>query len=143
MTSPVDYNAKAIAEFRANEGRVGGEWEGTPLLLLHHVGAKSGKDRINPVGYLGDHGRYLVIASNGGASRHPDWYYNLKKRPNVAIEVGTSTIDVTASEATGDERSRLFGKLANRYPHLSEFERETSRVMPVIVLTPREDVERT
>jgi deazaflavin-dependent oxidoreductase (nitroreductase family) len=143
MTSPVDYNAKVIDEFRANEGRVGGEWEGTPLLLLHHVGAKSGKERINPVGYLADHRRYLVIAANGGAPKQPDWYYNLKKRPDVAIEVGTSTIDVIASEATGHERSRLFRKLADRYPHLSEFERQTSRVMPVIVLTPREDVERT
>jgi deazaflavin-dependent oxidoreductase (nitroreductase family) len=143
MTSPVDYNAKVIDEFRANKGRVEGEWEGTPLLLLHHVGAKSGKDRINPVGYLDDHGRYLVIASNGGSPKHPDWYYNLKKRPDIAIEVGTSTIEVTASEATGDERSRLFRKLASRYRHLSEFERKTSRVMPVIVLTPHEDVERS
>jgi deazaflavin-dependent oxidoreductase (nitroreductase family) len=143
MTSPVDYNAKVINEFRANEGRVGGEWEGTPLLLLHHVGAKSGKERINPVGYLDDDGRYLVIAANGGAPKHPDWYYNLKKRPDIAIEVGTCTIDVTASEATADEQSQLFRKLADRYPHLSEFERKTSRVMPVIVLTAREDVERT
>jgi deazaflavin-dependent oxidoreductase (nitroreductase family) len=137
LTPPADYNAKVIAEFRANEGRVGGEWEGTPLLLLHHVGAKSGQDRITPMGYLGDDPGYLVIASNGGAPKHPDWYYNLKAQPNVSIEVGAGTIDVTATEATGEERELLFRRLAARYPQLSEFERKTPRAMPVITLTPR------
>jgi deazaflavin-dependent oxidoreductase (nitroreductase family) len=138
VTSPDDYNAKIIDEFRAHEGRVGGEWEGTPLLLLHHVGAKSGKKRVNPVGYLDDDRGYLVIASNGGAPNNPDWYYNLKAQPEITIEVGTRTTEVTAIEATGEERRRLFQRLADRYPQLSEFDRKTSRVMPVIVLAPRD-----
>jgi deazaflavin-dependent oxidoreductase (nitroreductase family) len=137
LTSPAEYNAKVIAQFRANEGRVGGEWEGTPLLLLHHFGAKTGKERINPVGYLGDDRRYLVAASNGGSARHPDWYYNLKAQPNVTIEVGADTIDVTATEATGEERELLFRRLAARYPTLSEYARKAPRVMPVITLTAR------
>jgi deazaflavin-dependent oxidoreductase (nitroreductase family) len=138
VTSPDDYNAKIIAEFRANGGAVGGDWEGTPLLLVHHIGARSGKDRINPVGYLDDERGYLVIASNGGAANNPDWYYNLKAQPNITIEVGGKAIDVTAREATGEEYRLLFRRLADRYTQLREFERKTSRVMPVIVLTPRE-----
>jgi deazaflavin-dependent oxidoreductase (nitroreductase family) len=137
LTSPAEYNAKIISEFRANEGRVGGEWEGTPLLLLHHVGAKSGKERVTPMGYLADDPRYLVIASNGGAPKRPDWYHNLKAQPNVSIEVGAGTVDVTAAEETGEERELLFRRLAERYTQLSEFERKTPRVMPVITLTPR------
>src|SRR5689334_16037856 len=128
--SPDDYNAKIIAEFRAYEGRVGGEWEGTPLLLLHHVGAKSGKKRVTPVGYLDDDQGYLVIASNGGAPKNPGWYHNLKAQPETTIEVGTRTTEVTAIEATGEERRRLFRRLSDRYPQLSEFDRKTSRVMP-------------
>jgi deazaflavin-dependent oxidoreductase (nitroreductase family) len=105
-TSPADFNAKVIDEFRANEGQVGGMWEGTPLLLLHNTGAKSGKSRVNPLAYLGDVGRYVVIASNGGAPSNPAWYHNLKAQPNVTIEVRTKTIDVVAREATGEERDR-------------------------------------
>jgi deazaflavin-dependent oxidoreductase (nitroreductase family) len=131
-----DYNAQIIDEFRANEGRVGGMWEGTPLVLLHHTGAKSGKNRATPVAYLSDGGRYVVIASNGGAPTSPDWYHNLKAHPNITIEVGTGTIDVVASEATGEERERLFRTQAERFPQLSEHEQKTERVIPVMVLTP-------
>ena len=81
-TSPADFNAQIIDEFHANDGRVGGMFEGTPLLLLHHTGAHSGKHRVNPVGYLIDGGRYVVIASNGGAPTNPNWYHNLKAHPN-------------------------------------------------------------
>jgi deazaflavin-dependent oxidoreductase (nitroreductase family) len=139
MTSPDEYNARIIDEFRANKGRVGGEWEGTLLLLLHHAGARSGVHRITPLGYLDDERGYLVIASNGGASTHPAWYHNLKAQPNITIEVGGRTIAASAREATGEERRLLFRRLADRYTQLYEFERKTSRVMPVIVLTPRED----
>ena len=135
---PADFNAKVIDEFRANDGRVGGVWEGTPLLLLHYTGARSGNERVTPVGYLGDGGRYLVVASNGGARTDPAWYHNLKAHPNVMIEVGTQTIDATAIEATGEERERLFRILAERYPQLNEHERKTDRVIPVIVLTRRD-----
>jgi deazaflavin-dependent oxidoreductase (nitroreductase family) len=138
-TSPADFDAKLIDEFRADQGRVGGAFDGTPLLVLHHTGAKSGKHRINPLVYLGDDRRYVVIASNGGASASPHWYHNLRAQPNVTIEVGAQTIDVVASEATGEERERLFRAQVERYPQLAEYERKVDRVIPVIVLTPSED----
>jgi deazaflavin-dependent oxidoreductase (nitroreductase family) len=138
-TSPADFNAKLIDEFRADQGRVGGVFDGTPLLVLHHTGAKSGEDRINPLVYLTDDQRYVVIASNGGAPTSPHWYHNLKAQPNVTIEVGTQTIDVAASEATGEERERLFRAQVERFPQLAEYERKVDRVVPVIVLTPGED----
>jgi deazaflavin-dependent oxidoreductase (nitroreductase family) len=135
-TTAADYNAKVIDEFRADEGRVGGIWEGTQLLLLHHTGAKSGASRVNPLGYLPDEPRYLIFASNGGAPSNPDWYHNLKAQPNTRIEVGSETIDVVAEEATGEEREHLFAKGAARFPDLAKHARKTDRVIPVIVLTP-------
>jgi deazaflavin-dependent oxidoreductase (nitroreductase family) len=136
-SSPTDFNAQIIDEFHANGGRVGGMFEGTPLLLLHHTGAKSGKSRINPLAYMSDGGRYVIFASKGGAPTNPDWYHNLKANPHVAIEVGSDTIDVDASEATGDERDRLFQAQAERAPQFAEYAEKTDRVIPVIVLTPR------
>lgn len=136
-TSPADFNARIIEEFHANAGRVGGMFEGSPLLLLHHTGAKSGKSRINPLAYQGDNGRYVVFASKAGAPTNPDWYHNLKAHPNVTIEVGTDRIDVVASEATGAERERLYRTQAERIPQFAEYEQRTERVIPVIVLTPR------
>jgi deazaflavin-dependent oxidoreductase (nitroreductase family) len=136
-TSPADFNAKIIDEFHASEGRVGGMFEGMPLLLLHHTGAKSGKSRINPLAYQSDEGRYVIFASKAGAPTNPDWYYNLKANPNVTIEVGTDKIDVLASEATGAERDRLFKAQAERVPQFAEYEKQTGgRIIPVIVLTP-------
>jgi deazaflavin-dependent oxidoreductase (nitroreductase family) len=135
-TSAEDYNAKLIVEFRANDGCVGGVWEGTPLLLLHHTGAKSGVSRVNPVGYLPDAPRYLIFASNGGATSNPDWYHNLKAQPSTRVEVGRETIDVLAEEATGEERERLFARGADRFPDLAKYARRADRVIPVIVLTP-------
>lgn len=135
-TSPQDYNARIIEEFRANQGRVGGQFEGATLLLLHHVGARSGQDRINPLVYNRDGDRYVVFASKAGAPTNPDWYHNLKANPEITIEVGTDTIEVTAEEATGDERDRLFGAQVERSPQFAEYQRKTERVIPVIVLTP-------
>ena len=135
-TSHGDYNEQIIEEFRANEGRVGGRFEGNPLLLLHHTGAKSGKSRINPLAYLSDGGRYVVFASKGGAPTHPDWYHNLKAHPNTTIEVGTDTVDVVASEATDDERERIFRIQAERAPQFAEYQKQTKRLIPVMVLTP-------
>jgi deazaflavin-dependent oxidoreductase (nitroreductase family) len=89
-----EYNAKIIAGFRSSRGRVGGTWEETPLLLLHHTGAKSGVSRVNPVAHLPDGSRFLIWAANGGAPNHPDWYSNLMARANARIEVGSETIDV-------------------------------------------------
>ena len=135
-TTAAEYNAKVIDEFRANEGRVGGMWEGTPLLLLHHTGARSGVSRVNPVGYLPDEPRYVIFASNGGAPSSPDWYHNLKAQPTTRIEVESETIDVVAEEATGEERERLFARGAERFPDLARHARRTDRVIPVIVLKP-------
>jgi deazaflavin-dependent oxidoreductase (nitroreductase family) len=142
MSSPTDitpdeYNAQVITEFRAKQGQVGGNWEGTPMILLHHVGAKSGETRVNPVGYLPNEGRYVVFASNGGAPTSPGWYHNLKARPSTCIEVGAETVDVFAEEATGEERERLFGLGAARFPQLGEHAQRTDRVIPVIVITAR------
>jgi deazaflavin-dependent oxidoreductase (nitroreductase family) len=135
-TTAAEYNARVIAEFRANDGRLGGVWEGTPVLLMHHTGAKSGVRRATPVAYLPtDHG-YLIFASNGGAPSHPGWYHNLKAQPNTRIDVGSETIDVVAEEATGEERERLFARGAERFPDLAAYTRRTDRVIPVIVLTP-------
>jgi deazaflavin-dependent oxidoreductase (nitroreductase family) len=130
------YNAKVIDEFRGNKGRVGGIWEGTPLLLVHHSGARSGASRLNPVGYLADESRYVIFASNGGAPSNPAWYHNLRANPRTEIEVGRDTIDVVAVEATGEERRRLFRRGAERFPDLAEHARKTDRDIPVIVLTP-------
>jgi deazaflavin-dependent oxidoreductase (nitroreductase family) len=136
-TSPADFNAKIIEEFRSNEGRVGDMFEGMPLLLLHHTGAKSGKSRINPLAYQSDGGRYVIFASKAGAPTNPDWYHNLKAQPNVKIEVGTETIDVLAGEATGEERERLYRTQAERIPQFADYEKTAGeRVIPVIVLTP-------
>ena len=137
-TSPADFNAQIIEEFRANEGRVGGMFEGRGLLLLHHTGAKSGTSRINPLAYLSDDGRYVVFASKAGAPTNPDWYHNLKAHPNATIEVGVDTVDVVASEASGEERERLYRTQAERIPQFADYEKQTERLIPVIVLTPAE-----
>jgi deazaflavin-dependent oxidoreductase (nitroreductase family) len=135
-TSPTEFNAKIIDEFRANEGRVGGMFESMPLLLLHHTGAKSGASRVNPLAYQADDGRYVIFASKGGAPENPAWYHNLMAHPQTQIEVGTDTIDVLAGEATGEERERLFRTQAERAPQFAEYEQKAGRVIPVVVLTP-------
>jgi deazaflavin-dependent oxidoreductase (nitroreductase family) len=137
MTTRAEYNAQVIDEFRASAGRVGGSWEGTPLLLLHHTGAKSGASRVTPVGYLRDGERYVVYAANGGAPSDPAWVRNLEAAPDTRIEVGSETIRVAAEAATGDERERLFAIGAKRFPQLAEYAREAGRVIPVIVLEVR------
>ena len=136
-TSPADFNARIIEEFRANDGVVGGMFEGMPLLLLHHTGAKSGQERINPLAYQRDGDRYVVFASKGGAPTNPDWLYNVRANPQVTIEVGTETIAAVASEAAGEERERLFRTQVENVPQFGEYEKQTDRVIPVIVLTPR------
>ncbi len=134
--TPTEYNAKIIDEFRANQGRVGGTWEDTPLLLLHHTGAKTGVSRVNPVAYLPDDPRYFIWAANGGAPKHPAWYQNLKTHPVTRIEVGGETFDVVAEEAAGDERDRLFAEAIEHYPQLADAANKTTCVIPIVVLTP-------
>ena len=135
-TSQADFNTQIIDEFRANDGRVGGMFEGMPLLLLHHTGANSGKSRVNPLAYKSDGGRYVVFGSKAGAPTNPDWYHNLKAQPDVTIEVGTQKMDAVAQEATGEERDRLYRMMAEQAPQFGEYEKKTSRVIPVIILTP-------
>jgi deazaflavin-dependent oxidoreductase (nitroreductase family) len=136
-SAPEDFNAKVIEEFRANAGRVGGPFEGAPMLLLHHTGAKSGKPRVNPLMYQSDEGRYVIFASKAGAPSNPDWYHNLKARPDVSIEVGSEQIEVSAEEAAGEERDRLFETQKRRAPQFAEYEQKTDRTIPVVILTPR------
>src|SRR5258708_40202055 len=110
-----DYNRRLIEEFRANGGKVGGMWEGTPLLLLTTRGAKSGERRITPMGYLPDGDRLIVWASNVGAPTHPDWYHNLVAHPEVTVEVGTETFDPIAVVTEESERDRLWTKAQGVY----------------------------
>lgn len=136
MSEVNDWNQKVIEEFRANEGRVGGNFEGKTLLLLHTTGAKSQQERINPVACIRDGDRLVVVASKAGAPTHPDWYYNVVANPLVTVEVGTEKIQVRASVAEEPERTRLFEKMIEVMPGFDEYRRKTTRVIPVIVLTP-------
>jgi deazaflavin-dependent oxidoreductase (nitroreductase family) len=131
-----DYNTKIIEEFRANEGRVGGPWAGTTLILLHHVGAKSRIERVTPLAYSaqGD-GRFAIWAANGGSPAHPAWYHNLKANPRVAAEAGPETFTVLAEELGGTARAQLWPKLVAQYPELGEVQAKTSRQFPVFMLT--------
>lgn len=138
MSSSDDWNTNVIAEFRKNHGKVGGYFEGAPLLLLHHTGARSGKVRVNPMMYLKDDNRYLVFASKAGADTNPDWYFNIKAHPDdLQIEVGDETINVHAEEITGPERDRLYTHQASIYPGFAEYQLKTKRVIPVIALVPK------
>jgi deazaflavin-dependent oxidoreductase (nitroreductase family) len=137
MSSMSDYNQRVIDEFRANGGEVAG-WGEVSLLLLHHRGAKSGVDRVNPVAYLADNGRFVIFASKAGAPTNPGWYHNLKANPQTTIEVGSDTVAVTAREASGDERERLFSTQMERAPAFAEYQAKTTRVIPVMVLTATE-----
>ena len=132
-----DWNALTIAEFRKNHGKVGGNFEGAPLLLLHTTGKRSGKMRINPVMYLKDGERYLVFASKGGADTNPDWSYNLKASPDMKIEVGDETIDVRAEEITALNVDALYGRQAAIYTGFADYQRKTKRIIPVVALTKR------
>lgn len=130
-----DWNKMVIAEFRANAGKVGGQFTGATLLILHSVGAKSGKTRVTPLVYqdLGK-GRVAVFASKGGAPTNPDWYHNLVANPRARVEIGAETFDVTASVARGEERTRIFTAQKERYPNFAEYERKTKRQIPVVIL---------
>ena len=137
MSSLGDYNQRIIDEFRANGGKPP-SWSGTSsILLLHHRGAKTGTDRVNPVAYLEDDGRYVIFASKAGAPTNPGWYHNLKANPETTIEVGSDTFAVRAAEVSGEERERLFAAQAERSPQFAEYQQNTDRVIPVVVLSPR------
>ncbi|MGI0085174.1 MAG: nitroreductase family deazaflavin-dependent oxidoreductase, partial [Nitrososphaerales archaeon] len=133
-----DWNAQTIAEFRKNHGKVGAQFEGAPLLLIHHTGARTGKIRVNPVMYLKDGDRYGVFASKGGGLTNPDWFHNLMPHPDdVQIEVGDDAIDVRAREIKGPERDRIFTRQSSLSPQFGNYEKRTKRIIPVIELMPK------
>src|ERR1700719_3629658 len=136
MSDRNDFNELNIAEFRAKHGRVGGPFEGAPLVVLHTVGARSGKPRTNIIMCLADGERYLVFASNNGADDNPAWYWNLKANSDARIEAGDDIVDVHATELQGAERDEKYALQAERYPGFAEYERMTSRIIPVVALTP-------
>ena len=136
MSDGNDFNERNIAEFRANHGRVSGPFEGAPIVLLHTVGALSGKPRTSIMMYLADGDRYLVFASNAGADDNPAWYWNLKANPDARIEVGDDIVDVHATELQGAERDDKYALQAERYPGFAEYQRMTARTIPVVALTP-------
>jgi deazaflavin-dependent oxidoreductase (nitroreductase family) len=132
-----DWNDKIIAEFRANQGEVGGNFEGFPLLLLHTTGAHSGAERVNPVAVQALADGWAVFASKGGADTNPDWYFNLLAHPAVSIEVGSETVPVVARVLAGAERSEVWEEQKRRAPGFAEYETKTSREIPVVKLTRR------
>ena len=135
MSNPNDWNKSIIEEFRANGGKVGGQFAGATLLLLHTTGAKSGQERVNPVVYTTDGDQLVVIASKGGAPTNPDWYYNLVANPQVTVEVNTEQFQAEATIPAEPERTRLYNQMATAMPGFAEYQRKTERIIPVVVLT--------
>jgi deazaflavin-dependent oxidoreductase (nitroreductase family) len=134
MSDVNDWNAKVIEEFRANEGRVGGQFEGSPVLLLHTTGAKSGLERVNPMMYLEQSGRLFVFASKAGADSDPDWFRNLVANPTVRVELGSQTFEAKAVVVRGEERDRIYAVQSKRYPGFAQYQASTTRVIPVVEL---------
>lgn len=134
MADGADFNSGVIAEFRANEGKVGGYFAGSPLLLLTTTGAKSGQPRTLPLVYTTDGDRIVIVASNGGADTHPAWFYNLQRHPETTVEVGTERFRAMATITEPIERRRLFDRHAARFPGFLDYEKGTERVIPVVVL---------
>jgi deazaflavin-dependent oxidoreductase (nitroreductase family) len=142
MSDPREWNAKTIAEFRANEGSVGGVFEGAPLVLLHHRGRTSGREYVTPTMYLPHDTEpdiIYVFATKGGAPTDPDWYRNLTAAGGATVERGTATYDVTVRDVTGSERDRIYAEQARRFPGFAEYERQTAgvRTIPVLELSLR------
>ncbi len=131
-----DRNQAIINEYRENGGKVGGRYEGKSLLLLHTLGAKSHSPRINPVAYVTDGDRYVVIASKGGSPNNPDWYYNVLANPLVTIEVGNKQMQAKADLTQEPERTRLYNKMTEMMASFADYKQKTDRVIPVFVLTP-------
>jgi deazaflavin-dependent oxidoreductase (nitroreductase family) len=129
-----EYNQRVIEEFRANGGKVGGPYEGAPLLLLTTTGARSGRLHTTPVMYLPDGDRLVVFGTKAGAPTHPDWYHNLRANPTATVEVGPERFDVRATITSGEERRRLFDRQAELRPQFAEYEAKTTREIPVIAL---------
>ncbi len=134
MNNPNDWNKQIIEEFRANGGKVGGQFSGANLLLLHTRGAKSNQPRINPLAYFKDGDNFVIIASKAGAPSNPDWYYNILAHPEVTIEVGTERFNAHATVPERQERDRLFARAVEQAPGFGKYQENTSRIIPVVVL---------
>jgi deazaflavin-dependent oxidoreductase (nitroreductase family) len=131
-----EWPSKIIEEFRANEGRIGGPFAGTPMILVHHIGAKSGIERVTPLACNPQpDGRFAIVASNGGSPAHPGWYHNLKANPRVTVEAGTETFTVLARELDDAARAELWPKLVAEFPDVGRHQARTVRQIPVFVLT--------
>lgn len=130
-----DWNTKIIEEFRANGGKVGGPFEGGTIMLIHHTGAKSGTERVNPVAYFPDGDRMVIVASNGGADKNPDWFYNLKANPRTTAEVGTETIPVETAELVDAEYDEVWPRLVAAMPGFGDYQTKTSRHIPLFAVT--------
>ena len=135
MSEPSGWNQKIIEEFRSNAGKVGGYFEGAPMILIHHIGARSGSERVNPLVYLPDGEDMIIAATKGGSPTNPDWYHNLKAHPRITVEVGSGTFPVEAREVTGEERAKLWSRLVAMRPGFAEYETKTSRAFPMFRLT--------
>lgn len=136
MTDPNDWNRKIIEEFRNNDGKLNGNFAGAPVLLLHTIGARSSKERVNPLMYQDLGGPLAVFATKGGAPTHPDWYYNVLAHPDLTAEIGTDTRRFRARVAPGVEREPIWSKQKRDYPGFAGYEANTSREIPVIILDP-------
>ena len=133
-----DLNARIIDEFRRNGGKVGGQFEGFPLLLLHSTGAKSGEARINPIAYFDIDGKIYVVGSAAGRDASPGWVFNLRTTPQASVEIGADAPKpVVARELPRDERDRIYDIVVQRAPGFGEYQKKTDRVIPVFELTPR------
>jgi deazaflavin-dependent oxidoreductase (nitroreductase family) len=134
MSELNDWNAKVIAEFRANSGKVGGQFKDATMVLITTKGARTGQQRINPLVYLPDGERVVIFASKAGAPTNPDWFHNLRANPIVTVEVGTETYQARAVVIDGEERDRLYAAQVKRFAAFGEYEAKTSRKIPVIAL---------
>ncbi|MDQ1730810.1 MAG: hypothetical protein QOK10_969 [Pseudonocardiales bacterium] len=129
-----DWNAAVIDEFRANGGKVGGQFEGAPILLLHTYGAKTGEERVHPVMYQETDGGLAVFASKAGADTNPAWFHNLLAHPDAKIEIGPESYSVHARVADPEQRNRIWSEQKRRFPGFAEYEQMTSRTIPVVIL---------
>jgi deazaflavin-dependent oxidoreductase (nitroreductase family) len=136
MSAARNWNEGIIEEFRANQGKVGGMFKDTPILLLHHKGARTGTVRVNPLAYQATGGDFIVFGSKGGAPTNPDWYHNLRANPDAEVEVGMETVRVRARIAEGEERERIWTRQKELMPGFAAYEKKTSRQIPVIILEP-------
>ena len=134
MSSPKDWNQQIIEEFRANGGKVGGQFAGASLLLLHTLGAKSNQERINPLAYFKDNENYVILASKGGAPTNPDWYHNILAHPDVTLEIGTEQFKAHATVVEGQERDRIFADVTSKAPGFGAYQKNTTRIIPIITL---------